>query len=104
MGRVAAEGDGAVHHHRAIYLLEREKFLDNNFLILKESSQLHAPVAVLLYERFASAESVQKYLATNEKELQCVVGRDFTPFGYSQRPVITEFADKVNTMAFLVNL
>lgn len=91
-------------YHRAIYLLNQEKFLDNNFLILKESREMHAPVSVLFYQRYKDPGEVAEYLQVNETELQCVVGKGHLPFGYSQRPVITEFADKTNTLAFLVNL
>jgi hypothetical protein len=91
-------------YHRAIYLLERQPFLDNNFLMVKESEHLHAPVGVLYYQQFENEDSVREYINSNEKELQCVIGKGFLPFGYSQQPVITEFADKVNTLAFLVNL
>jgi hypothetical protein len=43
-------------------------------------------------------------LNKNKQEIQCVVGKGYIPFGNSQSPVITDFADGVNTMEFLVNL
>jgi hypothetical protein len=89
---------------RAIYLLEKEAFLDNNFLLLKQSEQLHSPVATLYYDRFKDAAGVDSYLETNRQQIQCIVGEGFIPFGYSQRPVITDFADNVNTWEFLVTL
>jgi hypothetical protein len=91
-------------YHRAIYLLEQHKFLDNNFLMVKESADLHAPVGVMYYQTYKSSRELGEFLSANEKELQCVVGKGFVPFGYSQQPVITEFADNINTLAFLVNL
>jgi hypothetical protein len=91
-------------YHRAIYLLEKEKFLDNNFLILKESNFLFSPVSVLFHQTYQNAAEVTNYLKQHENEIQCVIGNKFIPFGYSQRPVITEFADNVNTLRFLLNL
>ncbi|HQQ93269.1 MAG TPA: acyl-CoA reductase [Bacteroidia bacterium] len=91
-------------YHRSLYLLESIPFLDNNFLILRESTELHSPVSVLFYQRFKDEVEVNAYLNTNRDQIQCIVGREFTPFGCSQRPVITEFADKVDTMEFLVHL
>jgi hypothetical protein len=91
-------------YNRAIYLLSGDKFLDNNFLLLKEDAGLFSPVAVLFYERFGSAGAVEDYLLANGQNLQCIVGKNRTPFGYSQQPVITEFADNTDTLAFLVNL
>lgn len=91
-------------YHRAIYLLESMSFLDNNFLLVKESTDLHSPVGVLFYQRYRNDQEITEYLENNKNHLQCVVGKDFIPFGYSQSPVITDFADNVNTLDFLVNL
>jgi Acyl-CoA reductase (LuxC) len=91
-------------YYRSIYLLESEKFLDNNFLILKESQHLFSPVSVLFFQSFNSANEQLNYIKNNENSIQCVIGKDFIPFGYSQQPVISEFADKINTVDFLLNL
>lgn len=91
-------------YHRAIFLLEQHQFLDNNFLIIKENDALHSPVGVLHYERYDDINSVKNYLKENSGQIQCIVGEGFVPFGYSQRPVITDFADNVNTCEFLVTL
>ncbi len=93
-------------YNRAIYLLNLDKFLDNNFLIIKEDKGLFSPVSVLYYQEFDSQKEIEQYLADNKENLQCIVGKgpDYVPFGYSQQPVITEYADGVNTLDFLVNL
>jgi len=91
-------------YNRAIYLMNKAEFLDNNFLILKPDNQLHTPVSVMFYQKYKSPIEVQDYLLQNEKEIQCVVGQNYLPFGNSQCPVITDFADGVNTMEFLLNL
>ncbi|MCW3077715.1 MAG: Acyl-CoA reductase [Bacteroidetes bacterium] len=91
-------------YHRAIYLLEQHKFLDNNFLMIKESDELHSPVGVLYYSYYKNEDEINQYLNINKQAIQCVVGQGRVPFGYSQRPVITDFADNVNTLEFLVTL
>ena len=91
-------------YNRAIYLLESLPFLDNNFLMVKESKELHAPIGVLYYQTYASPEELNNYLKEQQDELQCVVGKGYIPFGCSQSPVISDFADNVNTMDFLLNL
>lgn len=91
-------------YHRAIYLLESMEFLDNNFLMIKESPDLHSPVGVLYFQYYSTKAEVEEYLQTHQNQIQCVVGKDMVPFGYSQSPVITDFADNVNTAEFLVNL
>jgi hypothetical protein len=91
-------------YHRAIYLLESMQFLDNNFLMIKESADLHSPVGVLYYQYYNNEKELTDHLKALNVELQCIVGDNHTPFGYSQQPVITDFADNVNTLEFLVNL
>jgi hypothetical protein len=93
-------------YNRAIYLLNLEPFLDNNFMIIKDDKGLFSPVSVVFSQEFESEKDLNDYLETNKDLLQCVVGngKNLIPFGYSQQPVITEFADKVNTLDFLVNL
>jgi hypothetical protein len=91
-------------YHRAIYLLEQHKFLDNNFVMIKESPDLHSPVGVIYYEFYNGSEDVKQYLQKHQDHIQCVVGEGSIPFGYSQQPVISEYADKVDTLRFLVNL
>jgi len=91
-------------YHRAIYLLESIAFLDNNFLMIKESVDLHSPVGVLYYQYYENELELNTYLNSIKDDLQCIVGEKNVPFGYSQQPVITDFADNVNTLEFLVNL
>lgn len=91
-------------YHRAIFLLEQIPFLDNNFLMIREQKAFHSPVGVLHYEYYSSPAQVEELLKTEEHQLQCIVGAGYTPFGYSQQPVISDFADNVNTLEFLLNL
>ncbi len=91
-------------YHRAIYLLESIPFLDNNFLMIRENKDLHSPIGVLYYEYYKSEAEVKTYLSENLSQLQCVIGQNHIPFGCSQKPVISDFADNVNTLDFLLNL
>jgi hypothetical protein len=91
-------------YHRAIFLLEQIPFLDNNFLMIREEKALHSPVGVLHYEFYETASEAGQSLKAAESQIQCVVGKNHIPFGYSQQPVISDFADNVNTLEFLLNL
>lgn len=91
-------------YYRSIFLLEKVNFLDNNFLILKESFDLFSPVSVLLFQSFESKNQLNQYIVDHQQEIQCIVGKKHVPFGYSQRPVITDFADNINTLDFLLTL
>jgi len=96
-------------YNRAIYLLNQDKFLDNNFLILKESESLHSPIAVLFYEEYENTDEVSAKLKSMENELQCIVSGTTLPvktiaFGKTQTPSIFDFSDNINTIQFLNNL
>lgn len=91
-------------YHRAIYLLESIKFLDNNFLMIRESPDLHSPVGAVYYQYYNTDGEIKAYLEANKDHIQCILGKGYIPFGYSQRPVITDFADGINTLDFLVTL
>ena len=54
-----------------------------------------------------SLELVEEYIAKNEKSIQCVVSpkvRSGVAFGAAQQPKVHDYADKVDTMAFLLAL
>ena len=96
-------------YNRAIYLLNQEKFLDNNFLIIRESNSLHSPIGVIFYEEYENIDKVSERIKEQEEELQCIVSSIQFPFktisfGNTQLPVINDFSDNINTLHFLINL
>ncbi len=90
-------------YHKALFLMNREPFLENGFLILKESQSYYSPIGVLHYEFFQNEEAVRTELERDSDQIQCVVGTG-VDFGSSQRPGLTDYADGVDTMEFLSKL
>ena len=93
-------------YNRAIYLLNAEKFWDNNFVMLKEDEALFSPLSVLNFSRYQNIEEVHTFINENEKEIQAIVakpelGFDSIGFGEAQNPGLDTYADKVDTMKFL---
>lgn len=94
-------------YNRAIYLLDLIPFLDNNFLMIKESTNLHAPTSVLFYESYTNQEQLVEKITPLLSNLQCIVsnfeikGMKTIALGNSQKPTIFDFADNVNTLDFL---
>jgi len=96
-------------YHKSIYLVNQEPFLDNGALMLKASDSYHSPASVVFFEHYSSLEAVKNKLQSDAELLQCIVAKDgkFTnslPFGQAQHPAITDYADHVDTMAFLLKL
>lgn len=93
-------------YNRAVYLLNQEKFWDNNFVMLKEDDKLFSPLSVINFSRYESLDDVKRFLAENEENIQCVVakeelGLDSISFGEAQFPGLDTYADNVDTMKFL---
>lgn len=91
------------NYHKTLYLMNGDPLLDNEFIVLKESKELHAPVGVLYFEYFRELDEVTKYLRTQEEELQCIVGLE-NSLGSTQKPRLEDYADNFNTLEFLVNI
>ncbi|WP_428331151.1 acyl-CoA reductase [Mucilaginibacter sp.] len=95
-------------YNRSIYLVGSEQHLDNNFLILKESDKLASPLAVLFYSYYDSLKAAETLLETESDNIQCIVTaapvkvkNQVVDFGKSQQPALWDYADGVDTMAFL---
>jgi hypothetical protein len=96
-------------YNRAIYLLGNETFLDNNFVMIRESENLFSPVGVIHFEYYKDLSELNKKLETNKESIQCIVsnatlGIKTIPFGKSQMPEVWDYADGVDTMDFLMKV
>lgn len=90
-------------YHQSLYLLNRQPFLTNNFIIVTESKDLSSPVGVLYYETFSNEEDLQIKIELIKDQTQCVVRKNSAlPPGKAQSPGIGDFADGVDTMKFLL--
>ena len=91
-------------YNKAIWLLNDDKILDNGFLLLKESEDLSAPTGSLYYEYYSDLNQLKEQLEKRNEEIQCIVSKNDIPFGDAQCPLLGDYADHVDTMAFLVGL
>jgi len=91
-------------YNKAVWLLNREELMENGFLILKEDLRIPSPTASLFYEYYDDLSSLYAQLDQVADSLQCIVSRDKIPFGKSQCPGLSDYADGVDTMAFLNGL
>ena len=91
-------------YNKAVHLLNQEPLLDNNFVLLKESKELFSPLGMLHYHFYNNNDELKAYLNINEDQVQCIVGRDYLPFGSSQQPGLSDYADGVDTLKWLNEL
>lgn len=92
-------------YNKSILLVNGDKHLDNGFLLLKDTKEMHSPISAAFYEEYDSLEEVNAHLNSQKDSLQCVVGSDMdVKFGKTQSPELSDFADDVDTISFLKTL
>ena len=94
----------------ALMLLNKEKFLHNDMLILRESDQIISRIGSLHYQKYENINSLTEWINDHNDEIQCIVsnthidGIATIPFGNSQCPSILTYADGVDTVQFLLSI
>jgi len=96
-------------YRKAVFLVNRVKFYDNGFLILKEDPALSSHVACIHYEYYSGQKELDEKIAGESDKIQCIAGRNtdknhYTQFGQTQKPDLSEYADNIDTLKFLLNL
>ena len=91
-------------YNKAIYLMGSNELIENGFLMMREDTSLNSPVSVLHYEYYDDLDLVHRLVADHQEQIQCVTGKGFIPFGKTQCPALDDYADGVDTMAFLQTL
>jgi hypothetical protein len=99
-----------VHHYHdnfdynlSLLLLNQIPYRTDGTVLLVEQKQWFSPISVLYYETYREPEAVWKALEGSE-DLQGVVGHRERPFGSAQSPALSDYADRVDTLAFLNTL
>lgn len=91
-------------YNKAIFLLNQQELLDNNFMLLRESEDLFSPLAMVNYHFYSEQKEVDTYFKNHIDNIQAIVGHNYIPFGKAQQPMLAEYADNVNTLDFLEKL
>lgn len=93
-------------YNKAVYLMSEFKILENGFLMLKEDESYASPIASTFYEYYDSLDDLKKNLSQEAEKIQCIVAQgvleDEVPFGHTQKPSLTDYADGVDTVDFLL--
>ena len=87
----------------AIYLLNQVPYFTNEDLLLVPSEVPFSAVATLHYQYYNSREEALQELKQNDS-IQAIVGKGEVPFGEAQCPALSDYADGVDTMAFMCSL
>ena len=109
-----AHQDVLLHHkyhnnydyNKSIHLVNGDPFLDTGFAMLKESESLVSPISMVFYEVYHHEDDLKGKLAQQQDKIQCIVAEDgwlpnSLPFGTAQQPELWDYADGVDTLAFV---
>jgi hypothetical protein len=94
-------------YNKAVYLMSEFKLVENGFLMLKEDASYSSPIATVFYEYYNDLDHIKQRLHDDSEMIQCVVSNvieNAVEFGKTQEPGLSDYADGVDTMAFLSNL
>jgi len=95
-------------YNKAVYLMSEFDLLENGFLMIKEDPSYASPIATVFYEFYESIAELQQKLETDKEKIQCIVADNFidseVQFGETQKPNLWNYADDVDTIAFLLKI
>ncbi len=100
-------------YNKSIYLINQVPHLDTGFLLLTDSDALVSPISVVFHQPYASPGEAIDWLTARADRIQVVSTTDpnlaidtlsVVPLGQTQQPGLTDYADGIDTMAFLTNL
>jgi len=87
-------------YHLAIYLLNRVPYMSNESLLMVENDLPFSAVSVLHYKFYDDKDKlIDELIVSND--IQAIIGNGFVPFGDSQKPSLSDYADGIDTMLFL---
>ncbi|MEZ4856000.1 MAG: acyl-CoA reductase [Gelidibacter sp.] len=95
-------------YNKAVYLMSEFDMLENGFLMIKEDASYASPIATVFYEYYNDLETLKTKLKDESKNIQCIVSKGVLSneigFGQTQKPQLWDYADTVDTIAFLLKI
>jgi hypothetical protein len=95
-------------YNKAVFLMSNFQLLDNEFLTIKEDTSYSSPISSIFYEFYDNLEAVKSRLQEDADQIQCIVSKNLTEnsivFGQTQQPKLWDYADNVDTLAFLTKI
>ncbi len=89
-------------HNKAVMIVNRDRYTDGGFVLLRESSSLTPPMAAVHYEFYSPGDSPFVPPEAGQELLQCIAGHGHLPFGTTQQPELWDYSDNTDTISFLL--
>ncbi len=84
----------------ALLMMNRQFYMDADGILMSENPSPFAAISQVHYQFYEPGQLP----SLNAIDIQCVVGKDALPFGSLQKPSLSQYADGVDTLAFLSTL
>ena len=84
-----------------IAIMNNRFYMSNDSIVLLENESPFSPISQLHYQYYTDKSAAIAALDSNK--IQCIVGKDFIPFGDAQKPGLRDFPDGIDTMEFLAS-
>ena len=98
--------NAAYKYNRALLKMRKENFIDGNFFLLREGNELPPPLSIVNIVYYSTPEKADSFFEKNVGKIQvklCVGEKSgFLSFGKGQFPSLTDYADNINTVEFLL--
>lgn len=96
-------------YNKAVFLMNQIPHLDNGFLLLNENNSLASRTGILNFEYYNDEKDLTSKLDSEKENIQLITSNNAwfkgsIDFGTAQQPELWDYADGIDTMAFLLNL
>ena len=111
--------DEFIHHNKyknnfdfnyTLMIMNKIKHTSAGLILLVEDDSLTSRIATLHYEYYDDLKKLQASIIGQKENIQCIGSKMNLPelevieLGQAQRPSLSDYADGVNTLAFLKSL
>lgn len=90
-------------YNLALLIMNNKPYMTNNSIILLEDENIFTPVSQVHYTFYSDKNVLREELKQNEN-IQCIVSETGVPFGKTQEPGLSDYADGADVMQFLLSL
>ncbi len=99
-------------YNRTVLLLNKTPHLANEFIMVLENAAIPSSIATLHYSTWHDEEVLKSHLRQQAEQIQCISAAEpdkwglpnVVAMGQTQHPGLADYADGVDTLAFLLGL
>jgi hypothetical protein len=84
----------------ALLMMGKKLYMDSGGVLMSENPSPFAAISQIHYQHY----KLGSLPIFNMDEIQCVVGKNQLPFGSLQKPLLSQYADGVDSLGFLTSL